>query len=355
MTDSVNGFYDLKVLDPDDVAINFFIDGNPTLSFYWDLQPPERYSRGDLINLSVYITLSGSPVNFGTVSFTDIFTGDPLGTQPVSNGFASILVDSTTWHAGLHRIRTQWSGSAAFNITYVIINETISIFRSIDKTSILRDIDSFSVSGTLQENGELLRGLRVNLTLLDDGFNDVSSYLIGTRTLTVDNFGSYQFDNSIDILCPQGQYYLRIDFNGTINAPGIFMNDYMVHNSSLLIAIDIIAGTSISGNYETNVVKDDWYFGDECYVYGYLNWDNGTAMTGIEINVTIRDGNGDILATQLGVTDVSGFFNLTFTVGDWLDDTEVWVYFFAEDTDNYGPINGLYILSLQQEFFRIIP
>ncbi|MFX1323905.1 MAG: carboxypeptidase-like regulatory domain-containing protein, partial [Promethearchaeota archaeon] len=355
MTDFANGFFDLKVLDPDDVAIYFFIDTNPTLSFYSDLQPPERYNRGNVINFSVYITQSGIPVNFGTVSFTDVFTGDPLGTQPIISGFASILADSTTWHAGLHRIRTQWTGSAAFNTTYIIINETFSIFRSIDKTSILRNIDSFSVLGTLQEGGELLRGLTVNLILLDDSFSDVSGYLLGTRTLTIDNFGAYQFDNSIDIACPQGQYYLRIDFNGTIDAPGIFLNDYLIHNSSLLIAIDIIAGTSLNGNYETNIVKDDWYFGDECYVYGYLNWDNGTTMTGIEINVTIRDGNGDILATQTGFTDGIGFFNFTFTVGDWLDDTEVWVYFFAEDTDNFGPINGLYILSLLQEFFRIIP
>ncbi|MFX0030682.1 MAG: transglutaminase-like domain-containing protein, partial [Candidatus Hermodarchaeota archaeon] len=81
LTNSVNGFYDLKVIDPDDIDIFFFIDGNPTLSFYWDLQPPEIYSRGAIINFSVYIVQNGTPVNSGIASFTDIFTSDPLGTQ----------------------------------------------------------------------------------------------------------------------------------------------------------------------------------------------------------------------------------------------------------------------------------
>ena len=45
-------------------------------------------------------------------------------------------------------------------------------------------------------------------------------------------------------------------------------------------------------------------------------------MTSMEINVTIRDGTGSILATQTGFTDAFGFFNITFTVGNW-DDTEV--------------------------------
>ena len=352
MTDIAICSYDLEVFDPDDIAINFFIDGNPTLPFYWDGEPPERYTAGASVNFSVSVLQSGVPVTSGTVSFTDIFTGDPLGNPLVVDGYASILVDTSSWHGGLHRIRTQWSGAVAFNITYVIINETVNIFSSIDKASILRSVDSFRVSGTVQEGGEFLTGLRVNLILLDSTYSDVSGYLIGPQTLTTNAVGYYQFDNTIDISCPQGQYYIRIDFNGTIDAPGIFMSDYMIHNSSVLIPIDIIAGTTISGNYETNIVKDDWYFGDDCYVYGYLNWDNGTPMAVMEINVTIRDGTGSILATQTGFTDGFGFFNLTFVVGDWPDNAEVWVYFFPEDPINFGIPNGYYILTIQKEFFR---
>lgn len=129
------------------------------------------------------------------------------------------------------------------------------------------------------------------------------------------------------------------------------MSDYMVHSNSSLIPIDIMAGTSLSGNYETKYVPDDWYFGDDCYVYGNFNWDNGTQMAGININVTVRDGLGGILSSQIGFTDGAGFFNFTFTVGNWQPDTEIWVYFYPEDPINFGS-EGIYILSIQQEFLR---
>ena len=345
----------LKVIDPYNIVIYFYIDGTPTQSFYSDGLPPEWYYRSNPINFSVFITQSGGPVSFGTVTFTDDYMGIPLGTQPLNSGYASILADTTNWHGGLHRISVQWTGSNTINITYVIINESINIFSYIDQISILRDIDNFIVSGTVRERGVFLRGLILNITLLDSSYFDVSSnYLTGTHTITINTDGSYQFSNSIDLSCPQGQYYIRVDFNGSINAPGIFLRDYMIHNSSLLIPINVIAGTYIIGNYETNIFKDVWYFGDECYVYGYLYWDNGTAMEGMEINVTIKDGNGAILVTQTWVTDENGFFNLTFTVGNWYDNTEVWVNFYSDDPDNFGVPDGLYVSSTEQEVFRQI-
>ncbi|MFX1377846.1 MAG: transglutaminase domain-containing protein [Promethearchaeota archaeon] len=352
-TDTAPGLNDLRVIDPNDVDIYFFIDGNPTQTFYWDGNPPEIYNRGDLINFSVFILQSGLPVSSGTVSFTDIYTGTPLGTQSVINGNASIIVDTSSWHAGLHQIRAQWSGSDTTNMTYVVINEHINIFSNTDQSSILRDIDNFIVSGTVREHGEFLRGLNLNIVLLDNSYSDVSGlYLIGAQTLTINNDGTYQFFNSIALSCPQGDYFINISFTGGLNAPGISMSDYMVHNSSLLISIDITASTYILGNYETNVVKDDWYYGDDCYVYGNLYWDNGTAIPFMEINVTIRDGTGSILATQVGFTDINGFFNLTFIVGDWLDNTEVWVNFYPDDPDNFGVPEGLFIILTEQEVFR---
>ncbi|MFX1390247.1 MAG: transglutaminase domain-containing protein [Promethearchaeota archaeon] len=352
LTDVAPGLNDLKVIDPDDVVIFFFIEGNPTQTFYSDVIPPERFNRGDFINFSVYVLQSGVPAT-GTVSFTDIYIDNLLGSPSLSGGRASISVNTISWHAGLHRVRVQWSGSDSVNTTYVIINETVNIFSYIDQGSILRNVDNFIVSGTVRELGEFLRGLDLNIILLDSSYSDVSGlYLIGSHTITINNDGSYQFFNSIDLFCPQGEYYINVSFTGGINAPGISMSNFMVHNSSLLIQINVIAGNYIIGNYETNVVKDDWYYGDDCYVYGNLYWDNGTVMPFMEINVTIKDGSGGILSTQIGITDGSGFFNLTFIVGAWDDDTEVWVNFYPEDPDNYGVPEGLFIASTEQEVFR---
>lgn len=342
--------YQLKVIDPDALSIFFFIDGNPTRSFYDDFNLPERYTRPDSINFSVYITLSGSPVNTGTVAFTDYYTGVPLGTQFVSNGYASILVDISSWHAGLHQVRVQWSGSSTYNSTYIIINETVNIFTSLDKDSIIRNLDSFSVDGIVQESGELLRGLVLEITLLDSSFSDVTSfYLIGSQIEITDNVGYYQFVNFIDISCPRGDYYIRIEFNGGIEEAGISLSDYMIHTNSSLIPIKIIAGTYIMGFYDTQL--EGWYYNDELWVYGNLYWDNGTPISGMEINATVRDGNGDIIDSKLGQTDVFGFFNITFTVGDWEDDTEIWVYFYPEDSDNFGSA-GVYVQMIEQQVFR---
>ncbi|MFX1315085.1 MAG: Ig-like domain-containing protein, partial [Promethearchaeota archaeon] len=353
-TDSVTCFFELQVVDPDDINIYFFVDGFPTQVYYDDFNPPEWYFRGDIINFSVYVTVGLGPVLTGSVSFTDVWTGNPLGTSSISNGWASILADTSvpiSWHAGLHQIRAQWSGSSTFNTTYVIINETVSIFANIDKNSIIRDSDSFIVDGTVQD-GQLLRGLIVEITLLDSTLSDVTTfYLIGSLAETTNSGGYYPFLNLIDLSCLQGDYFIRIDFNGGINWAGISLSDYMVHTNSSLIPITVIAGTSISGNYDTRVDKQEWYYNDDLYVYGYLTWDNGTAMAFMEVNVTIRDGDGNILATAVGDTNGSGFFNITFKVGAWPPDTEVWCYFFPEDPDNFGP-SGIYVQIIEQELFR---
>ncbi|MFX0038201.1 MAG: transglutaminase-like domain-containing protein [Promethearchaeota archaeon] len=358
-TDTAPGINQLRVIDPDDIDIFFFINGNPTQTFYWDGNPPVSVSRGSTINFSVYITQSGAPVTSGTVRIYDIYDNHFLldshlydGSE-IPLGYYEFLINTSSWHAGLFQIKVNWSSFATFNITYVIINEKVNIFSDIDQSSILRSIDNFIVSGTVRESGVFLRGLNLNILLLDNSYTDVSGlYLIGSQTITINNVGSYAFFNSIDITCPQGNYYINVTFTGGINAPGISMSNYMVHNNSLLIPIEIKAGTYIVGNYETNVFKDDWYYGDDCYIYGNLYWDNGTAMAFMEINVTIRSGTGAILSTQVGFTDLNGFFNLTFTVGDWLDNTEVWVNFYPEDPDNFGIPDGLYVISTEQEVFR---
>jgi hypothetical protein len=77
-------------------------------------------------------------------------------------------------------------------------------------------------------------------------------------------------------------------------------------------------------------------------------------MAFMEINVTIRDSTGVILATQVDFTDINGFFNLTFIVGAWDDDTEVWVNFYPVDPDNFGMPEGLYIIETEQQVFRQI-
>ncbi|MBA7529042.1 hypothetical protein ES705_21234 [subsurface metagenome] len=164
--------------------------------------------------------------------------------------------------------------------------------------------------------------------------NDVSHYLAGSQVINVFG-GSYQFDmNSISINCPQGQYYFRIDFNGTISQPGIDVTNYMINKSSVLVPVNVTAGTYIVGNYDTTF-KDGFYEGDTLYAYGNLYWDNGSLITGSRtITITIDDGFGGVIKTEVGTTDGSGWFNITVAIDspDWPDGAEILASFNPVDS-----------------------
>jgi len=180
----------------------------------------------------------------------------------------------------------------------VVINESVSIsaFSSVPK--IQRDVDSFNIYGSVQDGTTNLNGLDIRILLFDSSMNDVSHYLAGSQLINVFG-GSYQFDmNSISINCPQGQYYFRIDFNGTISQPGIDVTNYMINN-------------------------------------GNLYWDNGSLITGSRtITITIDDGFGGVIKSEVGTTDGSGWFNITVAIDspDWPDGAEIWASFYPVDS-----------------------
>jgi len=355
-TSNDDGNFELKVIDPDDVAIQFWVDGNPALSFYDVDNLPEKYNQGDFITFSVYITQSGSNVSDGTVTLTDVYNNSQIGSHlfiPADNGRYDFIIDSSSWHAGLHKIEVQWSIFSALNTTFVIMNETISIsaFSSIPK--IQRDVDNFNVYGSVQDGTVNLNGLDIKLILFDSNMNDVSYYLNFAGSQTINVFGgSYQFDvNSISINCPQGQYFFRIDFNGTINQPGIYVTNYMINKSSILVPVNITAGTYMTGNYDTTF-KGGFYQGDELYAYGYLYWDNGSLITGsITITITIDDGFGGTIKIEIGSTDGSGWFNITVNIDTiWPDETEIWASFYP--VDSFTAPAHYYVEFTEIELFR---
>ncbi len=354
-TDYKNGYFPLKVIDPDAVSILFSIDGTPTRSFYDDSHLPDRYSPGDLINFSVYVAQSGAPVTSGTVVLRDVYIGSQIGSHtyvPANNGYHEFIINSSLWHAGLHRIEVQWSTYSTFNTTYIIINKTITISAYSSSYHIQRDFDAFSVFGSVQDGTTNLRGLNIKILLFNSNNVDVSGYLnlAGSQIINVYN-GNYQFNvNFISLNCPLGQYHFRIDFNGSINEAGISLSDYMIHTSSIPVSVNITAGITLTGNYDTQTVKDQFYEGDTLYAYGYLLWDNGTAIIGKEVVITIKDSYGATITSATGFTDGSGWFNISISIGNWPNDAEVWVSF--DPKDNYVNPFYYYIEYTERELFR---
>ncbi|MBY8987045.1 MAG: hypothetical protein KGD61_01210, partial [Candidatus Lokiarchaeota archaeon] len=347
------GLLELQVYDPENLDILLSVEGNPTLPFFDDGNPPEKYNFGEVIHVQVQL-VHAQPFDFRTVYIYDDYTNILLDSHTFpssSTGFVQFNLSTNDLHAGLLRFRVNYHIFSSFNTTYVVINETISVSINVDKNVVQRNFHQFNVDGVLQQNGTNLDGLTIGLILLDESFVDVSGYLnINGPQLRTIFGGNYLYDNSgIFLSCPQGNYYVLIYFTGSINDFGISLTNYM-QTALNWLPINITAGTNINGNYDTKIVKDQFYDGDDLYVYGFLTWDNGTAMTSMEVNVTIRDSIGNVLATATGVTNISGFFNITLLVGSWPDNTEVWVTFYPEDS--FSAPDYYYVEFFEIEMYR---
>ena len=362
-----NANNELKVYDPEQIDIIFKIEGQHTLPLYDNANPPATYNGTENANFEVWINQSGSYAPDGSIAYLrDVYTNTVIQSytfQAIDNGYHQFIIPTSSLHAGLHQIRIRYEYSSVlydtFNSTYIVINKTINIDVDQNNLRILRDQQNFMISGTVYESGVNLRGLIVKISLLDTYLNDDSSYLnlIGSQSMIIFNDGTYQFDvNSINIDCLQGNYYIKIDFEGDINAPGINLINYMIPTNSSLKSIDVTAGTYLTQNiwyteYES-LFPDLWVDGDTLYVIGNLFWDNGTALFGMTINVTVKLLDGTIVDyNDTVLTNGSGQFNASIYIDPsndlWptnRDETEIWVYF--------DPIiNGMnYVEPAQLEF-----
>jgi len=352
-TDVVIASYELKVIDPDQLNILLSVEGKPTRPFYNDVNPPETFKFGQIAHIQVQIIHALAKTG-NTVYLYDDFTNNLITSLVFADesGFIEFNISTNTLHAGLIRFRVNYDIYSTFNTTYIVINETIPISINLNRNVVQRNFHQFNVNGILQQNGINLDGLVIGLFLVNESFQDVSSYLnLNGPQFRMVSSGSYLYDsNSIFLNCPQGLYYILIVFTGNINENGISLTNYMNSSRSMIIPINITAGTVISGEYDTNIVKDDFYEGDDLYVYGFLTWDNGTAMSSMEINVTVRDSIGNVLGTAIGVTDGSGFFNVTIVIGSWPANAEIWVTFYPED--NFSSPGYYYIEFYEIELFR---
>ena len=238
-------------------------------------------------------------------------------------------------HAGLHYIEVEYEYNSKiypYNSTYLIINKTLSISGSSSDYVILRDNDVFTISGTLSDMGETLRGLQVEIKFLNSTGRDVSFYLDPNypKSQFINDFGDYSFTNRILQNCPQGAYNIIINFTGRIqHSDGILFislsNPYMV-SSDYSIPINITAGTQIIDlSYYTeyqDFYPDIWVGGDTIYVNGTLNWDNDTGISGMIINVTVELLDGTVITYNDTVsTDLNGDFDVSIFIDP---DNDLW-------------------------------
>jgi len=345
-----NANFQLEVYDPAEIDDTFRIEGQHTLTQYNNSNPPATYNRGDFASFEVQINQSIDYAPDGSiVRLRDIYTDTILGSHTfdyiIDQGYYLFVINTSSFHAGLHRIEVEFESSSILynvNSTYIVINEIITIDVDQNNLKIVRNSENFIITGTVHEGGINLRGLLVRIFLLESSeYGDNSSYLhlSSPYSILINDDGIFQYIvNYIDLNCPQGQYYIIIYFGGSINAPGITLLSYMETTNSTLRNIDVIAGTQfIQDTYYTqyeSLYPDIWADHDTLYVIGNLTWDNGTALSGMIVNVTIKRLDGSIVTyNDTVVTDQYGGFIVSLyidPVENWPTnraDSEIWVYF----------------------------
>ena len=356
---------ELRVYDYNDIQIYFYINGTPATENYDYLNKPRIFTPDQDINFTVVVNVSGSdPGNDDTVSINDVYnTNALLYSKTFLQGYEFIL-PASDFHPGIHKFEVQFESFPNTNTTFIVIDEsiTINVDPLLPDNKFIRNSDPLNVSGDIVDGSIGLRGLNVSLQLYNSTGSKVSQYLVDDNFGVTDFNGHFQIDiSSIALTCPQGNYSLRIDFNGSIfldETPGIgLIQNYMINTNSSLIQVNITAGTSINQD-SLNIIPTAghnpadgiWWVGDTITIFGDLTLDNGDPMIDMTLNVTIQlDYNTIVTFNDTITTNSTGGFNATFIVNlswpDYFDDTNIIVYFKPLD-------NGLvYVEQSELEFF----
>ncbi|MFO8019525.1 MAG: transglutaminase domain-containing protein [Promethearchaeia archaeon] len=353
---------ELEVINPEELSITFKIGGEHTRPTYDNSNPPATYQKGENATFEVWV--NHTTTDEGTVRLMDNYTGTELDSAEVNiteGGYHEFSINTTDLHAGLHRIIVTYEDFNTINDTYIVINESVDISSELSVEKVRRNQNGFSVEGNVTDEGEPLRALNLSINFYDSSMQDASDYfnLEGSSSIIVQEDGTYCFNISyVDLEAPQGQYYVQINFTGDIiELPDVHLTDYMVHSNSSCMTLNVTAGTTITegDSYTLNEKEEKWYNDDILYVTGNLTWDNGSAMEGYNVNVTIEDENGNVIAFNDTVTvDSSGFFNGSLTVdSNWptyQEDTSIKVEFNPFDEHNFDMTDGYYVEGSSQEY-----
>jgi len=334
---------ELKVLDPNMILIEFWINETETSLNYNGGNPPVTFKRSDYVNFTVRVYQSGATVNFGLVYFYDVLENNKLlGTAPIMNdpyeGFANITLPlDNSWVAGPHKIRVKWESYDTYNYTYIVLNETIKVEIITDTNSVIRNVDWINVTGfvndTYTTSSPEVKYVEVSIRLFDKEMVDCTSYLnfdVGYSSSMVVQGPDwdYEFKFQVDLSIPYGEYFLRVDFNGSIRdytgPVFIDLNNYMINNSSVPEVLNISAGTVIVNGYYDSISSNPGEFWppEIVRIYGNLTWDNGTAMVEFSVNSTIEALDGTVLDSNETTTDAWGGFYAEITIQEWTPEPE---------------------------------
>lgn len=351
----------LTVNDPNDIELQFSVNGQPTQESYTGgLPASNRLSRGNSVTFTVRLRQGMQYPSGELITFINDKTGATIGSDVTdTNGYASINPSSwsSTFSAGLMRVKAQY-GSAT-NFTQIFVSETIStgdytITTSPAGNDYVRAVDTVTVSGYLEDvYGNRIKDAQVSL-VIEDQFNtdvtgNINTWLSegGSTQFTADSNGQFlfQFEYSYAF---QGDYDIHVSFDGVFyddsaSCPGAW-TDLTMNADSNEMANEAYAGLQLTAYFNPN----SGYLGVPITVWGDLTYDDGSALGASERDILVKfeDPSGTVLGTNDSETWIDSDSYETIDNMIWEEfDNDIFVEF-QKDTVNH--IEGLRVRAIYQ-------
>ncbi|MHA1338979.1 MAG: transglutaminase-like domain-containing protein [Promethearchaeota archaeon] len=335
----------LTVNDPTEIKIYFSIDGTPTLSDYTSTPPPTKL-RSNSVTFQIQLFQSGAPAQGQTVTFKDETTDVVLGTRNTnSGGYATFSIPnffSANYMGGLNLFSVEYNGVK--NYTQILIQDssiTDYITSSPAGMEYTRTQDIVSVSGFFRDSyGNNIKNAQVRLVVETTGNIDVTNMISdwisagGSQQFTSSSNGQFLFQFRFPSNM-KGVYDIHVELTGVFQdnnpyCPANTINFAMTDNTPDYTC-SVYAKITITSYYSPEAVL----MGQPIHVWGSVQYDNGTAVSGVNVNITFLDASFQPCASnswQLGAVS-GGNFDEYITI-TWGNSEHIKVIF-EKDTINY--------------------
>jgi len=344
---SSDGYNELKVLDPYDALIELWINGTESLPSYTGSNEPESFNRSNYINFTVKITTQGSEIFNGYVRLYDVYDDFLIASGLTNiNGIVEFITPiNDSWAVGPHKLMVhyQLDGYDFLNYTFIVLNGSKKVEINADTNSVTRNVDWITISGHVNDTYTNLKvkQIYVSILMFNKTMDDLSSHFIfdvgytQSDLITSSSNWNYEFRFKVDSSTPIGEYFLRVDFNGSITdwSGPVFISqpNFMSSNSSELKPLNISAGTVVVDGYY-NTTSGTFVVGEVIKIWGTLQYDNGSAVSGAKVNITVRDAFGnDLYWNGSESTNGSGYFYVEIIVPAGYNEDSVNIVYLGEN------------------------
>lgn len=304
--------------------VDVYVNGLPYL--------PVAVPDSTAISILVHVYHGGGDHDGVAVFLHDVTDNVPLGNGVTnSSGMVAVLVPLATMQSlstGVHAIRATASlVPAQVNYTYFAIDRpTSTTVISVSHSPLIRHWNStlqgtlFTVVGTLQNGtGGPVANAWVEINL--DSGSGGAGLLFTALQVTTALDGSFSWSGRIASTVDVGPHVLVVSFTGVMTVDGRAFT-FTSAVSGAVVGVNVSARTVLSVDFNPKPVD----LLENLTISGYLRYDNGTAIAGQDVAITLEFMIGGVIQAvhnYSAVTNAAGYFEIVHFVLDTSDTIRV--------------------------------